>query len=134
MAQGSLMVRMIDVVFILLFGFIAVSQISKAEAIEPSKSTEAEAKAPEGAYIAIINVRSNGVYTADGGDTILRNTNEVRRYLSNEIKKAKADKKQLGVRIRSSWDAPARKTLAVAKVCRGLDIPKGLDVVKIRQF
>ncbi len=134
MSNGTLMLRMIDVVFILLFGFIAVSQISKAEAIEPSKSTEAEEKAPEGASITIINVRSDGVYSADGGDILMRSTREIRGYLRNALNEARARNMKLGVRIRSSWDAPAQKTLAVAKVCRELGIPKGLDVIKIRQF
>ncbi|KAA3657737.1 MAG: hypothetical protein DWQ10_12635 [Calditrichaeota bacterium] len=134
MGNGNLMIRMIDVVFILLFGFIAVSQISKAEALEPSQSTEAEEKAPEGAYVTIINVRSNGVYSANGGDMILRTPNDVKSFLVSEMKRAKKDEKKLGVRIRASWDAPSRKTLAVAKVCRELNVPKGLDVVKIRQF
>ena len=134
MSHGTLMVRMIDVVFILLFGFIAVSQISKAEAIEPSKSTEAEEKAPEGASITIINVRSDGVYSADGGDIVMHSSRELRGYLRNAKNEANAKKIKLGVRIRSAWDAPAQKTLAVAKVCRELNIPKGLDVVKIRQF
>ncbi|MCB9501863.1 MAG: hypothetical protein H6696_07995 [Deferribacteres bacterium] len=56
------------------------------------------------------------------------------RFLVGEMKRAKKDDKKLGVRIRSAWDAPSIKTLAVAKVCRELDIPKGLDVVKIEQF
>ncbi len=130
--NSSLMIRMIDVVFILLFGFIAVSQISRAEQIDPAKSTEAEDDAPKGAEIVIIGVRTDGTYSAEGGEETFRSTGSLRRYLKRRAAEIRAEGKKIGVRIRANYDAPTQRALAAAKVCKELGIPKGLDVIKVR--
>lgn len=130
MGKSSSFLRMIDVVFILLFGFIAVSQISSAEMIEPPKSTEAEESAPEGASVLIVGVRSDGTYSFENGTVLYANIWQVRSYIANELQDARKKKLKLGVRIRSAWDTPVEKSLAVANICRDLGIPKGIDVIR----
>ena len=132
MGQGKLMIRMIDIVFILLFGFIAVSQISRAEAIEPSKSTEADEATPDGAFIVIIGVRTNGTFSAEGGLKEFSRVSQLKYYLKAQQRKARLEGKKIGVRIRANHDAPVLKSLAVAKACKELGIAKGLDVVKVK--
>ena len=131
MGKSNLMLRMIDIVFILLFGFIAVSQISSAEAIEPPKSTEADEGAPPGAIILIVGVRSDGTYSVDRDDLSFASPSQLRRYLAQVLAEAQREGKDLGVRIRANWDAPVERTMKVAKICRDLGIPKGLDVIKV---
>ncbi len=122
MGKNNLMIRMIDIVFILLFGFIAVSQISSAEAIDPPKSTEAEKGAPQGTLVLIIGVRADGTFTVDRDQRNFKRLSSLRRY------------KMLGVRIRANWDAPVEKAMKVAKMCRELGIPKGLDVIRVKNL
>jgi len=131
MHKSNLMIRMIDIVFILLFGFIAVSQIGSSSAIEPPKSTEAMDSAPPGAHTIIVGVTSEGTYPVESGNRVLSNINELRRYLSREAEQASLAGVRLGVRIRANWDASVEYGLAVARVCRELGIAKGLDVVKL---
>ncbi len=129
--RNNLMIRLIDIVFILLFGFIAVSQISNAEAIDPAKSTEARQGAPEGAVILIVGVHADGTFTVDRDSKSFRRLRDLRQYLGRLQSQLQAEGKPLGVRIRANWDAPTRYSLQVARLCRDLGIPKGLDVVRV---
>ncbi len=131
MGKSTLMIRMIDIVFILLFGFIAVSQIGSSAAIEPPKSTEAEETAPDDANTVVVGVTREGTYPVDAGNLVLNNINELKRYLMGKANELALKNEQLGVRIRANWDSSVEHSLAVAKLCRDLGIPKGLDVVKL---
>ena len=131
MAKSTLMIRMIDIVFILLFAFIAVSQIGSSSAIDPPKSTEAMDSAPDDAHTVIIGVTKEGTYPVESGSLVLRNLNELKRYLIQQTNQAKKQGEQLGVRIRANWDSPVEYGLAVARLCRDLGLVKGLDVVKL---
>ena len=82
MAKSTLMIRMIDIVFILLFAFIAVSQIGSSSAIDPPKSAEAMESAPDDAHTIIIGVTKDGTYPVDSGNMVLTNIYELRRYLT----------------------------------------------------
>jgi len=129
MGKNNLMIRMIDIVFILLFGFIAVSQISTAEELVPPKSTEAEEAAPEGTEILLLEVRKNGTYAISDRQVTFSRLAQLRGYLAAAAREARAKDVQLGVRIRASWDSPVEYGLLAAKACSELGIPKGLDVV-----
>jgi len=124
---------MIDIVFILLFGFIAVSQIGSSAAIEPPKSTEAEVTAPDDANTVVIGVTRQGTYPVDAGNLVLNNINELKRYLREKINGATSKNQPVGVRIRANWDSSVEHSLAVARLCRDLGIPRGLDVVKLNE-
>ena len=130
MSKGNLMIRMIDIVFILLFGFIAVSQISTAEELVPPKSSEAEESAPEGTEVLLVEVRNNGTYAISDRQMTFSRLAQLKAYLAGAAREARAKDVQLGVRIRASWDSPVEYGLQVAKACSELGIPKGLDVVK----
>lgn len=130
MGKNNLVIRLIDVVFILLFGFIAISQVGFSSSIEPPRSQEAEADAPDNTHTVVIGIEKNGTYPVDNGNVILNNTYDVRRYLTARAAQAASEGAQLGIRIRASWDSPVEYSLAVAKICRDMDLQKGLDVVK----
>lgn len=131
MSTGNLVIRLIDIVFLLLFGFIAVSQVDSGAAIEPPKSTEANTAAPDGAEIIIIGVTKEGTYPVDNGYQVLKNQRELQAYLVEKTRQANSRKARLGVRIRANFDAPVEYGLAVARLCRDLSLPKGLDVVRM---
>jgi len=129
--KNNLMLRLIDVVFILLFGFIAVSQIGSSASIEPPKSTEAMETAPEEEHTVIVGVTKEGTYPVDAGNLIFNNLSQLRQYITQKARQAEISGTQLGVRIRANWDSPVEYGLAVAKLCRDMGLAKGLDVVKL---
>lgn len=130
MSKSKLIIRLIDIVFILLFGFIAVSQIESSAAIEPPKSSEAENSAPENTTTLIVGVTNQGTYPVGSGEVVFNNIRELERHLLASLNQAEFEGKQLGIRIRANWDSPVEHSMAVAQLCRDLGIPKGLDVVK----
>ncbi|MDZ7332337.1 MAG: biopolymer transporter ExbD [candidate division KSB1 bacterium] len=132
MGKYNLMIRLIDVVFILLFGFIAISQIGISAAIDPAKSSEADQSGPDAPIEVIIGVSSDGSYPVEAGNLVLRNIREVRGYLAQKMTEAAARGVPVGVRIRAAWDSSVEHSLAVARLCRELGIPKGLDVIKMK--
>jgi len=132
MCNNKLIIRLIDIVFILLFGFIAVSQIDTSMAIEPPKSTEAGEGRPQDKSLLVIGVTKDGTFPIDAGDLVLQDEDELRTFLAEKLALADQEGKELGVRIRAHWDSPVEYSLTVAQICRDLQIPKGLDVIKQR--
>lgn len=130
--HGSLMIRMIDIVFILLFGFIAVSQISQAEATKPPQSREAQEAAPDGPHILIVGVSDKAGYTLNGGSNAIENLDDLKAAIADAAKQAKDAGQEFRVRIRASWDASIHKSMRVARLCRELGYAKGIDVVKVK--
>jgi len=131
MGSGGLIVRLIDLVFILLFGFIVISQITAMKEIEPPKSTEAKPYENDSTQVIIVGVRTNGSYPIDDGEVVMNDSTELYHYLSHEAQEATAAGIPLGVRIRSNWDAPVRFTMAAAMICKDLGLPKGLDAMRL---
>lgn len=129
--MGKLMIRLIDVVFNLLFGFIAISQIGSNLPIVLPKSTEAMDVAPNDAHTILVGVTKDGTYPVEKGALVLRNSNELRSYLTKKLGETKQNRVPLGVRICADWDSPVEYGIAVARICRDLGIPKGLDVVRL---
>jgi hypothetical protein len=116
----------------LLFGFIAISQIGISAAIEPPKSAEAEQNSSAAPIEVIIGVNRYGSYPVEAGNLVLKNIEELKGYLVKKMTEASSQGVPLGVRIRAAWDSSVEHSLAVAKLCRDLGIPKGLDVIKMK--
>ncbi|MFQ5627297.1 MAG: ExbD/TolR family protein [bacterium] len=131
--NGSMMIRMIDVVFILLFGFIAVSQISQAEAIEPPESDEALMTAPEGPHILVIGVKASDRFSVENGEKVFATVHSLRSYIEQAARQAIDAEEEFRVRIRANWDAPIESCMKVAKLCRDLGYAKGIDVLKVQE-
>jgi biopolymer transport protein ExbD len=124
-------IRLIDIVFILLFGFVSVSQVSSIKTIEPPKSTEASEAEPEGARIITVGVEKDGNYPIDGGEVVFQTLNDLRSFFAEAREKQPA-MQQIGVRIRAHWESPLEYSIAVARICKDLGLPKGLDVVRVK--
>jgi len=129
MGKSSLMIRMIDVVFILLFGFIAISQIDSMTLIDPPKSTEASDSVPENANTIVIGVKNDGSFHVDGGLLAMTRIEQVQQYIFDKVQQAESKGNIIGVRIRADWNSPVEQGLAVVRLCRDLGIAKGLDVM-----
>jgi len=133
LGTNRLMLRLIDVVFNLLFAFIAISQVGFSMNIELPKSTEAMDNAPELTNTVYIGVTKEGTYPIDRGDLVLKNIAELQSYLIQKINETRVQGVEFGVRIRANWDSPVEYGMAVARLCRDLGLPKGLDVVKLNE-
>lgn len=129
--MGGLIIRLIDLVFILLFGFIAISQIDALKEIQPPESTEAAGYASEATRVIIVNVRRDGTYPIDDGALIIPDSTRLQRFLANQAQLSAQDKRPLGIRIRAGFDTPVHYSMIAARICSDLSLPKGLDVVRV---
>ena len=131
MGGGSIIVRLIDLVFILLFAFIAISQFSNAQEIEVAKSTEASPYDQDSTKVVVVGVLKNGQYPIDDGQIVLPDSIRLYHYLAGEADRALQAGVPFGVRIRAAWDSPLHYAMTAAQICKALGLPKGLDVMKV---
>lgn len=129
--MSGLIIRLIDLVFILLFGFIAISQVEALKEFRPPESTEASSYEDEARRVVLVGVRKDGAYTIGAGAIVMPDSVRLHRFLAEQAALAAQTRKALGIRIRADFDAPIHYSMIVAQICSALGLPKGLDVVKV---
>lgn len=136
MLKGGLMIRLIDIVFILLFGFIAISEIGPQHGIEPPKTTEQDSKNGKREQVFFLGITKNEKYvleTPTGKNYHYADLKQIKLVLE-QINGTQRDKKQkIRFHICSNWDAPIKYAMEVAKICDNNKIPKSLVVRKIEK-
>ena len=130
MTGGGIIVRLIDVVLILLFGFISISEISRKSKIELPKSTQTPPSHLDMESILIIGITEDGSYLVDNESRKLSDFEELKTYIIENNQKAIINNAKTRVRIRSNYNAPIRYTVMLARFCDELNIVKGIDVIR----
>jgi biopolymer transport protein ExbD len=133
MSNGGNMLRLIDIVLILLFGFISISEVSHRSKIQLAKSTETPPTPPDNETIIVVGVSPKGAYLVDNESLLLSTAQELRDYLMYEKLKAAETNTRLKVRVRPNWNTPIEHAMAVAAICDQLQLPKGLDVRRAKK-
>lgn len=130
MSGGGIIVRLIDVVLILLFGFISISEISRKSKIELPKSTQTPPSNLDMESILIIGITKDGHYLVENESRKIDNFLELKDYILENNEKALLNNAKTRIRIRSNWNAPIRYTIHLASFCDELNIVKGIDVIR----
>jgi biopolymer transport protein ExbD len=128
MGTGGTLIRLIDIVFILLFGFISISEISQKSQIELPKSSETPPSNPDKEQVIFLGITAQGHYLVENETKYIETPETLYYYLRKQAKQAASRSEKLRVRIRSNWDSPIKYTMAAADICDELNIPKGVDV------
>lgn len=131
MVGGGMMIRLIDVVLILLFGFISISEVSEHSDILLPTSKLTPIQPPAQEEVIIVGITETGEYSLRNGRLHLDSTRKLNRYLTHLAEKAAAAGGNFRVRLRPHKSTPIRYTMRVAAICDKLHIPKGIDVKKI---
>jgi biopolymer transport protein ExbD len=131
MGTGSTMIRLIDVVFILLFGFISISEISQKSQIELPKSTETPPSHPDNEEVLFLAIDKFGTFLVESETKSIGSTRDLFYYLQDKVTSANRRGEGFRVRIRSNWDTPIKYTMAAADICDNLNITKGIDVRRV---
>lgn len=129
MSQGGIVIRLIDVVLILLFGFISISEISSKSMIHLPKSTQTQYSLPDKENLLIVGITPQGKFLVEDESRLLSDFQSLKNYILNKNDENIKNKIETRVRIRSNWNTPIKYTIAVANLCDELKIPKGMDVV-----
>lgn len=125
MRASGFILRFVDVVLILLFGFISISNLQDTEVNLP-ESSETAPVAMDTEEVVFIGVLPGGSYLIEDETMQVSSIENLRTYLVNT--KRSFGNAPLKVRIRSSKDAQARDAFAVAAICDELGLSKSLEV------
>jgi len=131
MGTSGTLIRLIDVVFILLFGFISISEVSQKSKIDLPKSSETPPSNPDKEHVLFVGINSEGHYLIENETEALRTPQDLYGYLRHAVQEAVGRGDDLRVRIRSNWDTPIKFTMAAADICDHLNIQKGIDVHRV---
>ncbi|MFQ5627951.1 MAG: hypothetical protein ACE5I1_04255 [bacterium] len=138
MLRGNLMIRLIDVVFILLFGFISISEIGPLHSIEPPKATQDYAARGKNnrQKILFLGVDRNGRVILEFPGLKTKNFEriaEAKTYLLQRRELFTIDNAKVQATICSNWNAPIMYAMQIADICDILDLKKSLIVRKIEK-
>ena len=124
MQRSGFVVRFVDVVLILLFGFISISSVRATE-IDLPESTEMAPPVPETEEVIFVGIRGDGTYLVEDEEVELRGAEALLAHLSEA---ASVVEGPVTVRIRASHDTPMRFLVDAARIADGLGLPKSLEV------
>ena len=125
-----MLIRLIDVVFILLFGFISISQVTHRSKIDLPKSTETPNSYPDPEEIVFVGIIPSGLYLIENETKSIDNLQVLFRYLRNKKNEFERNGVRMRVRLRAAWNTPIKHIMTAADICDNLKIPKGIDVEK----
>lgn len=125
MKRGRFLLRFVDVVLILLFGFIVISDIDEDSQIVLPSSYETERFQPGSEIVLFIGITSGGEFI-DERENFLLPSDEA---LKSHIQQHKSRYGELAkVRIRANYDTQAYYAIRAAEICDEVDIKKAIDV------
>jgi biopolymer transport protein ExbD len=128
--RSDLIIRLIDVVLILLFGFIAISEVSKKSKIKLAESRAVPVAAPDRETVVYIGVLPDHRFLVEDETMVIDRAEELSRYIAEKQRQFDRKNVQLRVRVRANHDAEVLYAFTVVNICQDLQIPVGLDVVK----
>ena len=125
MTRSGFVVRFVDVVLILLFGFISISSIRETELTLPV-STEKRDAVVDVEEVIFVGIRSDGTYLVDDEREQVRGGNALHAYLERRVRSL--GEVPVKVRLRASHDTPMRFLVDAGRVCDALGVRKSFEV------
>ncbi len=125
MKKDRYLLRFVDVVLILLFGFIVISDIDEDSQIVLPSSTETEQFTPDAEIVLYIGITSDGEFIDERENIHLQSDRYLRSYIQNH-KNRYGDLAK--VRIRANYDTQAQHAIRAAQICDELEVKKAVDV------
>ncbi|MEX0773935.1 MAG: biopolymer transporter ExbD [Balneolales bacterium] len=125
MKSGSFLLRFVDVVLILLFGFIVISDLDEDTQITLPESQETERAETDLEEIIYISITGAGEYLHESENLQFENLDNLEDYIQSKKNELGDD---LKVRIRANHDAQVRHAIAAAQICDRLEVKKAIDV------
>lgn len=126
----GLILRLVDVIFILLFGFIVISEVERKSVIKLAKSETSLPDVPDKEVVVFIGVLPSGHYLIEKETQVVDNLQDLERFIDAQLQIYASQNLRMRVRIRANFDAPVKYAFPVVGACRERGIPVGVDVIK----
>jgi len=128
-----MIIRLIDVVLLLLFGFISISQITKKSVIALPRSVSVPLAVPDREEVVFVGVMRDGTFLVDNETRSVGDPAVLQIYLRQTQAALARQKTIMRVRIRANWDVPMTHVFKAVAACEALKLPSGLDVIRASQ-
>ena len=125
MGKTGYLLRFVDIVLILLFGFICISSI-KPSTVNPPKSSETPYKNIDPNRIVFVSIQDDGTFLVEDESRSMSSPTQLREYLRQ--KRQAIGRTAMKARLRSSRSAPIYYLMQAAKICKQLGIRKSIEV------
>lgn len=133
MNKKGIIVRLVDVVLNLLFGFMCISQVQKHSQIQIAESKEFEVSRIDKEEIVFIGITNDGKFLVEDEQMVISNLSELQNYIIMKRNELTALKLKMRIRIRSNWDTPIKYSFWISELCDRVGVAKGLDVKKVEK-
>lgn len=129
MVKGGLIIRLIDVVLIILLGFLTISDFSLKTQIKLDLSGDESKREREKVIITVRILPNKNFYIkeSDQDERLLQRAKTLETYLSNRSKDCKQKKAPLMVVIEPHLDTEMQVTVDVLNICEKLQINKTIS-------
>ena len=130
---SGIIIRLIDVVLILLFGFISISQIEDVSKINLPVSSQTTLSTPDTENLITVAIfpyeRDQWGFLVENETKLLKRIEGVHVYLLNKKEYYRRD---IRVKIFSEARAPIKYMMQVADLCEQLQLKKSL-IVRLKE-
>jgi biopolymer transport protein ExbD len=131
--NNGIIIRLIDVVLIILFGFISISQIQETSKVKLPVSSETKLSNPDYENIIPVTIyphaKNQWGFWIESENKFFSHIGHLHRYL---IDKRRYYKKDIRLKIYSEARAPIKYAMQVADLCEQLKFQKSI-IVKLKE-
>ncbi len=128
MSGSGMIVRYIDIVMILLFGFICSAELSQTSHIELARTVELPPSNPDPEVVIFVGILPDGYYLIDNEKYRTADPAVLEQYLQQTRISLEKSRYKIRVRLRANHDTPIRFLMKAAEVCDRLEVLKTFDV------
>ncbi len=125
---AGMIVRMIDIVMILLFGFICTAELSSQSKIELPVTVELPPSNPDAEIVVYVAVTREGNYLWADEKQGTADPAVLEGFLAAKKSELTRSRYKMRVRIRANQDTPVRFVMQAAAICDRIDVLKTVDV------
>ena len=128
MSKGGIIIRLIDIVLNLLFGFMCISTLERKSPVKLPQSDAPVQSQIQKEELLIISIDQEGQFLIESEQRIIPNFEALKNLILIRNDSYHKLDRTMKVRIRSFWNLPMRYTMRIANFCRSNNIPVGMDV------
>ncbi len=128
MGKGGIIIRLIDIVLNLLFGFMCISTMERKSPVKLPQSDAPIQSEIQKEELFIISINQEEQFLIESENQIVPSFEAVTNLIMSRNESYHKLDRKMKVRIRSYWNKPIRNTMRIANFCRSNNIPVGMDV------
>ncbi|MDZ7292794.1 MAG: biopolymer transporter ExbD [candidate division KSB1 bacterium] len=115
--SAGMIVRMIDIVMILLFGFICTAELSTQSKITLPATVELPAVNPDPEMVVFVGILRDGTYLLENETSGTQSLDKLEQYLLAKRNELAKSRYKMRVRLRANHDTPIRFVMKAADIC-----------------